>query len=411
MIPFDEALEIVLREAPSLAAEDVALDASLARVLADDVAADRDLPAFDRAAMDGYALRSADVAAAPVALEIVGEVRAGQWPDLVVGPGQAARIMTGAPVPEGADAVQQVERTRPLDEFRVTVGAPVGAGANVAPRGSEVRQGEVVLGAGRRIDPGAIAVLASAGKHRVRVGRRPLLALLVTGDEIVDVAARPGPAQVRNSNGPAAAAQARLAGAEVRVLGVAADRRGDIAGALRAGLDADVLVVSGGVSAGDYDLVEPALLDLGARFLFTKVAIKPGAPLVFGRLGRALVFGLPGNPVSAQATFDLFVRPALLKMQGARVVSRPRMEVELLGSVRNRSGRKSHVPARVRFEGGRLVARPVRSMGSGDLAAHARANALVIVEADREDAAAGEVAEALLLGNFLEDDGAPLERR
>jgi molybdopterin molybdotransferase len=189
---------------------------------------------------------------------------------------------------------------------------------------------------------------------------------------------------------------------------VAPDRQEAIAGALRAGLDADVLVVSGGVSAGDYDLVEPALLDLGARFLFTRVAIKPGAPLVFGRLGRALVFGLPGNPVSAQATFDLFVRPGLLKMQGARVVSRPRVPVELLGAVGNRSGRKAHVPARVRFEGGRLVARPVRSMGSGDLAAHARANALVVVEAGREEVAAGETAEALLLGSFLEDDGAPL---
>jgi molybdopterin molybdotransferase len=242
-------------------------------------------------------------------------------------------------------------------------------------------------------------VLASAGKDGVRVARRPVVALLVTGDEIVEVASRPGPGQVRNSNGPAVAAQARLAGAEVRLLGVAPDRQEAIAGALRAGLDADVLVVSGGVSAGDYDLVEPALLELGASLLFTKVAIK---------LGRTLVFGLPGNPVSAQATFDLFVRPALLRMQGSRVVSRPRVAVELLGAVRNRSGRRSHVPARVRFEGGRLVARPVRSMGSGDLAAHARANALVVVDAGREEVAAGETAEALLLGNFLEDDGAPL---
>jgi molybdenum cofactor synthesis domain-containing protein len=408
MIPFDEALEIVLREARPLPAEEVALAEVTGRVLAEDVASDRDLPPFDRAAMDGYALRAEDVAAAPVALEVVGEVRAGEWPDLVVGPGQAVRIMTGAPVPAGADAVQQVERTRPLDEFRVTVAAAVVAGANVAPRGSEAHAGETVLHAGRVIHPAAIAVLASAGKDRVRVARRPVLALLVTGDEIVDVAARPGPGQIRNSNGPAVAAQARLAGAEVLSLGVAPDRQDAIADALRAGLEADVIVVSGGVSAGDYDLVEPALLDLGARFLFTKVAIRPGAPLVFGRLGRALVFGLPGNPVSAQATFDLFVRPALLGMQGARVLSRPRMDVELLGPIRNRSGRKSHVPARVRFEGGRLVARPVRSMGSGDLAAHARANALVVVDADREQAAAGETAEALLLGNFLEDDGAPL---
>jgi len=408
MIPFEEALAIVLAEVTPLPAEDVALEQALGRVLAEDVASDRDLPAFDRAAMDGYALRAADVAAAPAALDVIGEVRAGQWPDLVVGPGQAVRIMTGAPVPPGADAVQQVEKTQPLDEFRVTIQAAVVAGANVAPRGSEAGAGEIVLARGRTIDPSAVAALASAGKARVRVARRPVLALLVTGDEIVEVAARPGPGQIRNTNGPAVAAQARLAGADVRLLGVAPDRQDAIAEALRQGLGADVLVVSGGVSAGDYDLVEPALLDLGATFLFTRVAIKPGAPLVFGRLAKTLVFGLPGNPVSAQVTFDLFVRPALLKMQGARVLERPRVRVELLAAVRNRSGRKSHVPARVRLEGGRLVARPVRSMGSGDLAAHARANALVVIEAEREEATAGEAAEALLLGNFLEDDGAPL---
>jgi molybdopterin molybdotransferase len=408
MIPVEEALAVVLREARALPGEDVGLEEALGRVLAEDVASDVDLPPFDRAAMDGYALRAADVAAAPVALEVIGEVRAGQWPDLTVGPGQAARIMTGAPRPPGADAVQQVEKTQPLDEFRVTVLAAVASGANVAPRGCEVGAGDVVLARGRVIDPSAIAVLASAGKARVRVATRPVLALLVTGDEIVEVAARPGLGQIRNTNGPAVAAQARLAGADVRLLGVAPDRHDALVEALRAGLAADVLVVSGGVSAGDYDLVEPALLDLGATFLFTRVAIKPGAPLVFGTCGEALVFGLPGNPVSTQVTFDLFVRPALLKMQGARVLARPRVEVELLGAVGNRAGRRSHVPARVRFEGGRLVARPVRSMGSADLAAHARANALVVIEADRVQAAAGETAEALLLGNFLEDDGASL---
>jgi molybdopterin molybdotransferase len=408
MIPVEEALEIVLGEAPALPFEAVVLEESLSRVLAEDVVSDLDLPPFDRAAMDGYALQAADVAEAPAALEVIGEVRAGQWPDLRVGPGQAVRIMTGAPLPPGADAVQSVEKTQPLDEFRVTILSPVGAGANVAPRGSEVRAGDVVLARGRVIDPAAIAVLASSGKAHVSVARRPVVALLVTGDEIVDVSATPAPGQIRNSNGPAVAAQARLAGADVRLLGVVPDRQDAIAEALGAGLVADVLVVSGGVSAGDYDLVEPALLELGARFLFTKVAIRPGAPLVFGRCGETLVFGLPGNPVSAQVTFDLFVRPALLRMQGASVVSRPRVAVELEVAVKNRSGRKSHLPARVRCEGGRLVARPLRSMGSVDLAAHARANALVVIEADRPHAAAGETAEAVLLGRFLEDDGAPL---
>jgi len=408
MIPVEEALEIVLRETGALPIVEVALDDALSRVLGEDVVSDRDLPPFDRAAMDGYALRAADVAGAPTALEVVGEVRAGQWPDLTIGTGQAARIMTGAPLPTGADSVQQVENTQSLDEFRVTIRAPVAAGANVAPRGCEVRAGDLVLAGGRVIDPAAIAVLASAGKARVRVARRPVVAILVTGDEIVDVSATPGLAQIRNSNGPAVAAQARLAGADVRILGIAPDRQDAIAKALGAGLAADVLVVSGGVSAGDYDLVEPALLELGATFLFTKVAIKPGAPLVFGRRLGTLVFGLPGNPVSAQVTFDLFVRPALLRMQGATVTSRPRVAVELLAAVKNRSGRTSHLPARVRLEGGRLVARPLRSMGSGDLAAHARANALVVIEAGRPQAAAGETAEALPLGRFLEDDGAPL---
>ena len=212
------------------------LDDALGRVLAEDVVSDTDLPPFDRAAMDGYALRAADVAGAPAALEVVGEVRAGQWPDLTVGPGQAVRIMTGAPVPPGADAVQQVEKTQPLDEFRVTILSAVAAGANVAPRGSEVKAGDVVLARGRVIDPAAIAVLASAGKARVRVARRPRLALLVTGDEIVEVVGDPGPGQIRNSNGPAVAAQARLAGADVRWLGVAPDRQEAIAEALRAGL-------------------------------------------------------------------------------------------------------------------------------------------------------------------------------
>jgi len=407
MVSVEQALEIVLRETPALAAEEVPLDDALGRVLARDVIADRDLPPFDRAAMDGYALRAADVLEAPTALEIVGEVRAGEWPALALGPGEALRIMTGAPVPEGATAVQQLEKTQPLDEFRVTILAAVAEGQNVAPRGSEIRAGEVVLARGRVVDPAAIGVLATTGHARVSVAQRPVVALLVTGDEIVDVAQAPGPSQIRNSNGPAVAAQARLAGARVELLGVAPDRQDAIAEALRRGLAADVLIVSGGVSAGDYDLVEPALAELGATLLFTKVKVKPGAPLVFGRCGRALVFGLPGNPVSAQVSFDLFVRPALLKLQGASVLSRPRARVELAAGVRNRSGRKSHMPARVRFEDGRLVARLLRSAGSGDLVAHANANALVVLEAEREEAAEGETAEAVLLGRFLEDDGAP----
>ena len=282
---------------------------------------------------------------------------------------------------------------------------PVETGAHISRQGKEVHAGEIVLEPGHTIDPAAVAVLAAVGKGRVRVGRRPTVAVLVTGDELVDVWDTPG----RGLSGTATATRCRRRrpgrAPTVRSLGMVPDQAERIAAAVREGFTSDVLVISGGVSEGVFDLVEEVLARFDVGLLFTKVAIKPGAPLVFGRRGDKLVFGLPGNPVSAQVTFDVFVRPALLRMQGARVVGRPVVEVELLDAVFNRSGRRNHLPARVRFEGGRLVARAVASQGSADVVAHARANALVILDATRRRAEAGERAEALLLGNFLERDG------
>jgi molybdopterin molybdotransferase len=228
--------------------------------------------------------------------------------------------------------------------------------------------------------------------------------VLVTGDELVDVWDVPSRGPIRNSNGYAILAQARWAGAETKYVGVVGDEREALAEAIVQGFATDVLVISGGVSAGTFDLVEEVLSRFDVGFLFTKVAIKPGAPLVFGRRGDKLVFGLPGNPVSAQVTFDVFVRPALLRMQGARAWSRPAIEVELASSATNKSGRKAYQPARVRFEDGRLVAQPVPSRGSADIVAHARANALLILDADRVRAEAGERVQVHLLGNFLEKD-------
>jgi molybdopterin molybdotransferase len=418
VIPVETALEIVLAHTPTLPAEEVLLTDALGRVLAEDVRSDVDLPPFDRSAMDGFAVRARDTARVPTILRVVGQVRAGQWPERTLGADEAIEIMTGAPVPPGADAVQQVEQTRRPDDGRVEVLASVEPGQNVAPRGSEVRAGERVLEGGERIDPAVVAVLAAVGKGRVRVGARPQVAVLVTGDEHVDVAETPDGAQIRNSNGFSALAQAEQAGAVGRSLGVVPDDREQIAARVRDGLAGDVLVLSGGVSAGVYDLVEEVLASFGVEILFDKVAIKPGAPLVFGRLvrgastkpdraspertGTTLVFGLPGNPVSAQVTFDLFVRAALLRMQGARGVRRPTVDVELASGARNRSGRRAHLPARVRFTEGRLVAELLPSRGSADLVTHARANALVVLEASRTDAASGERAPALLLSTFLE---------
>jgi molybdopterin molybdotransferase len=315
-------------------------------------------------------------------------------------------VMTGAPVPAGATAVQPVEKTRAKDGGRrVEILEPVAAGAHIARQGAEGRAGDEVLARGGTLDPASVAVLAAVGKAKVLVGRRPTVSVLITGDELVDVWDAPTRGRIRNSNGYAVMAQARWAGADARSLGVVPDQAPRIAEAVRAGFASDVLVISGGVSAGAFDLVEEVLARFDVGFLFTKVAIKPGAPLVFGRRGDKLVFGLPGNPVSAQVTFDLFVRAALLRMQGARVVTRPQVEVELLEGVANRSGRRNHLPARVHLEGGRLVATPLRSVGSADVVAHARANALVVLESERLRAEAGEKAPAILLGNFLERDG------
>jgi len=402
LILVDDALRIVLENAPRLPAEEVALAEALGRVLAADVASDVALPPFDRSAMDGYALRVEDLATVPALLEVVGQVRAGEMPRGAVGQGQAIQIMTGAPVPAGATAVQPVEMTRSLEGGRrVEIVARVAAGANIAPCGSEVSQGQLVLTRGTMVTPAVMAVLAAIGGARVSVGRRPRVKVLVTGDELVEVTERPLGGQIRNSNGCALMAQARLAGAQVETLGVAPDDLERIAAGVERGLDADVLLVSGGVSEGLYDLVEPALERFGVELLFTKVAIKPGAPLVFGRRGGALVFGLPGNPVSAQVTFDLFVRAALLAMQGASTVSRPRVEAEITATVKNRSGRRAHSPARVMWEAGRLLAHPLRSLGSADMVAHARANALLVMEADRLQAEAGERLPAILLADLL----------
>jgi len=387
-------------ETGTLGCEEVPLADSLGRVLREDVSSDIEMPPFDRAAMDGYAVRASDVSEAPRTLPVAGLIKAGDPPDFDLPAGQAAQIMTGAPLPSAADAVVPVEQTERAGGNDVRLLSAPAAGAHVAPRGSEARRGDHVLEAGRLIDAAATAVLATVGRARVSVGKRPSVAVLVTGDELVPVEAIPQGGQIRNSNGPALVAQARSCGAVVAPLGVAADRADALAAAMRPGLEADVLVVSGGVSAGEFDLVEDVFAGYGVEVFFDQVAIKPGKPLVFGRRDETLVFGLPGNPVSAMVTFEVFVRPALLALQGARALGRPVVVAELLGPLKNRSKRSAHLPVVVSARGSGLFAEPVQSRGSADVVAHARATGLAVLDADQRDAAAGDRVSVRVLPGF-----------
>lgn len=404
MITVDEALAAVLGRVRTLGTEMTPLVDSVSRILRAPVVADRDLPPFNRAAMDGFAVRSADVREEGTSLHVVGEIRAGVWPDRKVEAGKAVRIMTGAPVPEGADAVIQVERTTMTGATEVRIGVAVSTGQNIVSRGSEAAMGDELLRPGLRIGPAHLAVLASVGVTEPVVSRRPRVAVLVTGDEVVDPGARPSAAQIRNANGPALTAAVREAGGTPVDAGVVPDDPGSTRMAIERSLLAghDAIVLSGGVSAGDFDFVEKALGELGVIAHVTAVRVKPGAPFVFATHGDTLIFGLPGNPVSAQVTFELFARPALLKMQAAAAFLRPKLAATLEAPLVNRSGRRNYLPVIARAGEGTLRATPVRTQGSGDTLAHATANALAVLDPDQTSMAAGDRVLLYPLSSILE---------
>lgn len=393
MIPISEAIKIVLRHIPQPEVETVSLSAAPGRVLAEDIIADCDLPPFDRAQMDGYAVRAADVAAAPASLRIAGESAAGRGWHHEMKPGEAVRIMTGAPVPRGADAVQQVELTRESEDAKsVEILESVNAGRSVVRRGAEIRSGATVLRAGEDINAAMIATLASFGYAEVRVGRPPRVTIMATGSELVDVDQTPGPDQIRDSNNYTLAAYAQLAGAMVERMPLAGDDPAELKQQMAAAVErSDVLITSGGVSMGVYDFTKTALRELGAEIFFERVALRPGKPTVFGRIGKTLVFGLPGNPVSVAVTFNLFARTALRAMQGAQ---QPGMIEEMAVLTRDLKGtieRESYLPAFLRTnEQGTLLAEPLKWGGSSDFVAFAGANALIDVPAGTKVIAAGK---------------------
>jgi len=381
------------------------------RVLAESIHADRDFPPFPRATRDGYAVRAEDIETLPVELEVIGEIRAGADARLLpaMGPSKAIAIMTGAAVPEAADAVVMLEHTSRSEE-RLRVDRVVAAGENIVLRGAEAKRGDLMLRPGTRLDHAAIAVAASVGRSRVVVHAKPRVAILSTGDEVVDIDVPPGPHQIRNSNSYSLAAQVQAAGGDPVLLPVAPDDLGRLEELLKEGLECDLLLITGGVSMGKYDLVEEVLTELGSEFVFTSVLIQPGKPVVFGRIPSVgdiperksaeiepskgaparYFFGLPGNPVSTMVTFELFARPVLEALAGSLPQKLQFTRAKLKSRITTKTGLKRFLPALLSGEFEKCEVELVRWQGSGDMASVVRSNCYAVIPADRDLIEAGE---------------------
>ncbi|MFQ5599632.1 MAG: gephyrin-like molybdotransferase Glp [Candidatus Krumholzibacteriia bacterium] len=391
-IDVPDAWACIEREVRPLPPETLPLQRAVGRVLARPVRTDREYPPFDRAAMDGFAVRSEDVGGArdgaPVRLEVVGEATPGGAFAGEAGPGTAVRIMTGAPVPPGWDSVVPVERTSGFDTNPVSIHAPVRRRQNVAGRGSERAAGELLYDAGRRLLEPDIGALAMVGAQRIEVGRRPRVAVLATGDELVPADTAPRPTQIRDSNSPMLAALAAAEAAQVVVLGSAPDVRAELDTIVSRGLQADLLVVSGGVSMGAYDFVGEALAAAGVRFHFERVRVQPGKPVAFGSHVAGVVLALPGNPVSALVTFRLFGRTVLRCLQGMKQLRPVWGRAHAAFEWRRRSPKWVLLPGRSVDEGAAVERVPCT--GSGDLLAYARASCQIVLPPDLERVAPGD---------------------
>jgi molybdopterin molybdotransferase len=415
ILSFEEARHIVEEHAARLlprGRELLALLDSLGRVLAEAVHADRDIPPFPRATRDGYAVRASELGRVPQELEMVGEIRAGGTSSIsALESMQAVAIMTGAPVPTGSDAVVMIEHTSRTGN-RVQVSRNVSCGENIVPAGAEGKRGDKLLSPGVRMGYAEVALAASVGRSRLLVHGKPRVAILSTGDEIVDVDVQPAANQIRNSNSYSLAAQIQEAGGEPVLLPIAPDEPFRLRELLLEGLDSDLLLIAGGVSMGKYDLVERVLAELKAEFLFTSVRIQPGKPLVFGRVARRdgaeketkktdagaykYFFGLPGNPISTMVTFELFAKPVLQAMAGVRANSLVFTRAKLKSEIRRKTGLKRFLPAVLSGEFENSEVELVAWQGSGDIASVARSNCFLIIPPDRERIESGEWVPVLL---------------
>jgi molybdopterin molybdotransferase len=402
MISADDALALVLANVEVLGVERTPILSALWRVLAEQIRSPRYIPGFDNSAMDGYAVRADDVKHAtdgkPIALMVVEEIPAGTMPSRRLGVGEAARIMTGAPLPTGADTIVPVERTRAAGA-EVEVLAPSEPGAFIRPRGEDVREGEVVMSPGRRLKPADLGMLASINRSMVEVYRRPRVAIVATGNELVDVDQAPSGAQVVNSSGYALYGGVQEAGGEPIVLKLARDRPEDVRARLSEALAFDVVLSTGGVSVGQFDHVKEVLDELGMRQIFHGVAQKPGRPLKFGLIGKRPVFGLPGNPVSTMVCFYLYVRPAILKMAGRHDLGLRRLNVRCAVDIKTSRDVTEFVRVRLAPRGDELLAAPTGSQGSGILSSLSRADGLLIGPARETILKAGSQATVLALAD------------
>ena len=403
MITIERALEITLAAAAEkstpnrMPVEIIPLEASLGRVLREDIAADSDYPRFDKAIRDGFAVCYEDTSHVPVVLEVRGMSRAGKRAEVTVARGSCCEIMTGAPLPDGANAVVMVEHTEAVAPSQVRILRTAREGEGLLRRAAELHAGESVLASGRKIGLGDIGVLASVGKSEVRVSRKPRVAILATGDELVEVGESPQPDEIRNSNSYTLHAQVVAADAAPVILGIGRDNVQDLRAKISEGLKHDILLVSGGVSMGKYDFVEDVFAEFGVKVLFDSVAMKPGKPTVFGLAGDTFVFGLPGNPVSTLVAFRMFVTPvirSLLKVAETEVMN---LRARLEEATKCDPARTAIVPALVRFDGQAYRIKTAPWKGSSDLAGLSRANAMVVLPKAEGSLQAGDWVDFLLL--------------
>lgn len=394
-ISLDDAIARLLGFVEPLPSEDVALDDALGRTLSEAAVSPLDLPPWDNTAMDGYAVHSADVTGAsaqnPVRLDLIESVHAGGFPTRPVARGQTIKIMTGAPIPEGADGVIRIEHTRAEGDV-VFVLADTDASRNIRPRGEDIKANDVAVTAGTQLRASEIGLLASIGAATVRVHRRPVVAILSTGDELTDLAGFDevlAGRRIVNSNSHAIAAAVRSIGAEPRILGIAKDDADSLREHLRRGLDADVLVTTAGASVGEHDLVKDVLEELGADTHFWRVRIRPGSPFSFSVAAGVPVFGLPGNPVSAVVTFEILVKPALRRMLGRRAVFSPVVSAVLAERISAKSGLTQFMRVTLIERDGTLIARLTGPQGSGIISSIAQADGLMVMPEDVDELAAG----------------------